>query len=148
MYDTVLFTTDGSDESLSALDHALDIADTYGAVLHALYVVDTGYPYGDLDGTTIEREPILAALREEGKRTMAVVEERADDRGVAFVGSIREHGVIHREILEYAEANDVDLIVMGTHGRRGLDRWLLGSVTERVVKNAPVPVLVVDIGGS
>jgi len=59
-----------------------------------------------------------------------------------------ERGIPHETVLEYAVANDVDLVVMGTHCRTGLDRVLLGSVAERVVRRSPVPVLVVRAGGS
>lgn len=143
MYETVLLPTDGSDESLQALDHALDIAATYDAVLHALYVVDISYPYGDLDGGAIDLEPMFEAQREEGKRTLQQIEERAERAEASFAGAIREATTVHRAILEYADENGVDLIVMGTHGRRGFNRWLLGSVTERVVRTADVPVLTV-----
>ena len=146
MYENVLLPTDGSDESLRALDHALDIAGTYGATLHALYVVDTSYPYGDLDGAAIDLQPVLRALREEGERTLRRIEGRAESAGTTFVGAVRESGLVHRAILEYAAENDVDLIVMGTHGRRGLNRLLLGSVTERVVRTADQPVLTVGRG--
>lgn len=143
MYETILFPTDGSDESLQALDHALDIANTYDAALHALYVVDTSYPYAGPDGGAIDMRPIFEALREEGERTIQRIEEQAKETETAVVGAIREASVVHREILEYADENDVDMIVMGTHGRRGLDRWLIGSVTERVVRTADIPVLTV-----
>ena len=143
MYETVLFPTDGSDPSLRALDYAFDLADTYGATLHALYVVDTTYPYGDFDGGGVDPEPLLRALREEGDRALDDVEERAESAGIPLVRASRESGHVHRAILEYADDNDVDVIVMGTHGRRGLGRWILGSVTERVVRAADVPVLTV-----
>jgi nucleotide-binding universal stress UspA family protein len=143
MYDTILFPTDGSDPSFDALDNALDLADSYDATLHTLYVVDTTYPYGDFDGSAIDPGPLFDALREEGERTLERIETRADDAGIPFVGAIRESGSIHRSILDYADEEGVDLIVMGTHGRRGLNRWLLGSVTERVVRTADVPVLTV-----
>ena len=143
MYDTILFTTDGSEESLDALEHALDLAETYGASIHALYVVDTSYPYGDFDGAAIDLTPVFEALREEGERALGTIEERAKAAGVPVQSTIREDSVVHRAILEYADEANVDLIVMGTHGRRGLNRWLIGSVTERVVRTADVPVLTV-----
>ena len=143
MYETILFPTDGSDASLGALDHALELAGTYDATLHVLYVVDTSYSYGDFDGAAVDLTPVFEALREEGERTIERVEERAADAGVDVVGATREDSAVHRSIVEYAEEADVDLIVMGTHGRRGLNRWLLGSVTERVVRAADAPVLTV-----
>lgn len=143
MYDAVLFPTDGSDESLQALDHALSVANTYGATLHALYVVDTGSQRGVFDDTAVDLEPTAAALRGEGEQTLERIEQEAKHTGATFVGAVREGSVIHRTIRDYADENRVDLIVMATHGRRGLDRWLLGSVTERLVRTADVPVLTV-----
>lgn len=147
MYETILFPTDGSDASLRALDHALELAGTYDATLHVLYVVDTSYPYGDFDGVGVDLTPVFEALREEGERTIETVEERAGEAGVDVLGEPREDSVVHRAILGYADEVDADLIVMGTHGRRGLNRWLLGSVTERVVRAASAPVLTVRTGG-
>lgn len=146
VYETILFPTDGSDASLRALDHALELAGTYDATLHVLYVVDTSYSYGDFDGAAVDLTPMFEALREEGERAIGAVEERAEAAGVDVVGATREDGTVHRALLEYADEIDADLIVMGTHGRRGLNRWLLGSVTERIVRTADVPVLTVRTG--
>lgn len=146
MYETVLFPTDGSADSMEAFDHALDLAKTYDADLHALYVVDTSYPYGDFDGGVIDIEPVLDSLRDAGQRTIESIGSRADQAGIPCIGAIREDSIIHRAILEHAEEIDADVIVMATHGRRGIDRWVLGSVTERVVRTATVPVLTVRTG--
>jgi nucleotide-binding universal stress UspA family protein len=141
MYDDILIPTDGSDASKRAVEHAIDMARTYDARLHALYVVDTG-AYSTLD---VGAEMLLDALEEEGEATVKRVEEMAGDAGVSVSTEIAS-GTPHRTILDYAEDHDVDLIVMGTHGRTGLDRYLLGSVTERVVRTADVPVLTVRTG--
>ena len=138
MYDEILVPTDGSDASELAIEHAIDMARTYDARLHALYVVDTG-AYSTLDAGA---EMLLDSLEEEGEAAVNRVEERADDAGVSASTEVTA-GTPHRAILDYAEDHDVDLIVMGTHGRTGLDRYLLGSVTERVVRTADVPVLTV-----
>jgi nucleotide-binding universal stress UspA family protein len=143
MYETILFPTDGSDESLRALEHALDVAHAYDATLHALYVVDTGYPYVEAEGGAVDLSPVSAALRTEGERALEQIETRAERAGTAFVGATREASLVHRAITDYAAEHGVDLIVMGTHGRRGFDRWLLGSVTERVIRTADAPVLTV-----
>lgn len=143
MYETVLFPTDGSESSLHALDHALDIADTYGATLHALYVVETSSPYDDFGSGGIDPDLLIRTLHEQGEEALARVEDRAEGAGVPFVGATREVDDVHRGVLDYADENGADLIVMGTHGRRGLNRWLLGSVTERIVRTSDVPVLTV-----
>lgn len=146
MYHAILVPTDGSDNALGALDHAFDIARTYGATVHALAVVSTDYPYSDVGGVAVDWGPVIDAAREDCERAVATVEARAADAGVDCIGAVREGETAASEILAYAEGNGIDLIVMGTHVRRGLNRWLLGSVTERVVRTADVPVLTVRAG--
>jgi len=138
MYRTILVPTDGSDASAAAVDHAVDLADRYDARIHALYVVDSG-SYGVLGEST---PTVVEALREEGSRAVSTVAETAADAGVEAETAVVE-GAVHRSILDYADETDADLIVMGTHGRQGIDRYLLGSVTERIVRSSSVPVLTV-----
>jgi nucleotide-binding universal stress UspA family protein len=138
MYDDILVPTDGSDASNRALEHAVDLASQYGATIHVLYVVDAG-SYASLDVGT---EMVVSALREEGETVTAAAEETVTAAGLDCRSTVVEGGV-HRELLDYVAGHDVDLIVMGTHGRRGIDRYLLGSVTERIVRTSPVPVLTV-----
>ncbi|MFB6124115.1 MAG: universal stress protein [Haloferacaceae archaeon] len=138
MYDDILVPTDGSDASEEAITHAVDVASKYDARLHALYVVDAG-SYATLEAGT---EMVLNALQEEGEQAVRRVEAAADEAGVEVRTTVVT-GTAFREILDYVDENGVDLVVMGTHGRKGLDRYLLGSVTERVVRSADVPVLTV-----
>jgi nucleotide-binding universal stress UspA family protein len=145
MYESILFPTDGSEESLQALDHALDLAATYNARLHALYVVNLQIPYAMDDNSVVSPEPILDLLHEKANKTIAEIEARADEAGVSVTGTVLEGAVIHREILEYCAEQRIDMIVMATHGRGGLNRLVLGSVTDRIVRTADVPVLVVRI---
>ncbi|GGM61507.1 nucleotide-binding universal stress UspA family protein [Halarchaeum rubridurum] len=140
MYDEILVPTDGSPEAEAAVEHAVDIAATYGARIHALYVVDTS-PYATLDAT----ETVVEDLEDEGEDAVEYVTTAAADAGVEARSTIT-NGNVHEAITTYARANDIDLIVMGTHGRRGLGRVLVGSVTERVVRTADVPVLTVRSG--
>jgi len=142
MYDEILVPTDGSPEAEAAVEHAVDIAATYGARIHVLYVVDTS-PYATLDAT----ETVVEDLQEEGEEAVEYVTAAAEDAGVETQGTVTT-GNVHESITTYAHANDIDLIVMGTHGRRGLDRVLVGSVTERVVRTADAPVLTVRSGAS
>lgn len=142
MYRNILVPTDGSDASAEALDHALSLASQYDARIHGLYVVDS-QSYGLVEeGKSPVTETVRENLREEGSAAVASVEEAAEAAGVDAEVRVAE-GDVHRRILDYAADEDIDLIVMGTHGRRGLDRLLLGSVTERVVRSSPVPVLTV-----
>ncbi len=138
MYDEILVPTDGSETSKRAIEHAVDIASRYDARVHALYVVDASV-YATLEvGTDV----VIEALEEEGEAAVKTVEDAAKAAGVSVTTEVTT-GSAHDAILEYAADNDVDLVVMGTHGRTGIDRYLLGSVTERVVRTSDVPVLTV-----
>ncbi|WP_254538056.1 universal stress protein [Halomarina litorea] len=128
---------DGSDPARGALDHAIDLAGQYGASLHVLFVVDTraipASPHAD---------DVVAAIRAVGEAVTDEAVAVATRAGVECVGSIRA-GVPASEVIDYAADHDVNLVVMGTHGRTDLRRYLLGSVAERVVRESPVPVLTV-----
>ncbi|MUV61496.1 universal stress protein, partial [Halobacterium sp. CBA1126] len=137
MYDDVLLPTDGSDAADAAVQHAIELADRYGARLHVLYVADTT----EYSTVTFE-DAVVDPLTEEGESVVDGVVEQATDRNVDAVGVVMKGGA-YETILQYVEDEGIDAIVMGTHGRRGLDRALLGSVTERVVRTADVPVLTV-----
>jgi nucleotide-binding universal stress UspA family protein len=91
-------------------------------------------------------EGVGDVLREEGETALDRIEAIAADRGVAVTSHILE-GSPSRRIVEYAEDENCDLVVMGTHGRGGIDRLLLGSVAEGVVRACSVPVLTVHVGG-
>ncbi len=139
----ILVPTDFSKNSENALRYAVAFADKFAAELHLLHVVqdlalfipDTvavspiaAPPVDQL--TAAVREGLLKVVREHGLEGRPVCPE------------VRE-GVPFHEIIRYAKDKDVDLIVMGTHGRTGLAHVLLGSVTEKVVRKAPCPVLTV-----
>ncbi|MUW14490.1 universal stress protein [Halorubrum sp. CBA1125] len=138
MYSEILVPTDGSPASDAAIDHAIDLANQYDARLHALYVID-GSAYSSLEAGA---EIVVEALEAEGEEATRRVADAAADAGVECVTAI-ETGTAYRSIRDYVDEHAVDMIVMGTHGRKGLDRYLLGSVTERVVRTADVPVLTV-----
>ncbi|WP_323172476.1 universal stress protein [Natrialba sp. PRR66] len=144
MYDCILVPTDGSPEVERALEYAFDLARTHDATIRALYVVNIS-GYGGLPMETAW-EGINNALRGEGETAVDRVEELAPD-DIEVETAIFE-GSPSRVIVEQAASEDCDLIVMGTHGRGGIDRLLLGSVTERVVRQAPVPVLTVQVDPS
>ncbi|TKX60997.1 universal stress protein [Halorubrum sp. ASP1] len=138
MYSEILVPTDGSPASDAAIEHAIDLADRYDARLHALYVVD-GAAYSSLEAGA---EIVVEALESEGEEATTRVAEAAADAGVECVTSVTS-GTAYRSIHNYVDDHDIDVVVMGTHGRKGIDRYLLGSVTERVVRTSDVPVLTV-----
>lgn len=149
MYQQILVPTDGSAAANSAINHAIDIADTRGATVHALYVIPTdelrfgrksdevkqleagnfeGHPEAHTRAKNATHDVVAAATEANVEATKAIVA-----------------GTPHTEIVEYARANDIDLIVMGTHGHSGVGRLLLGSTTERVIRKTSVPVLTTDV---
>lgn len=137
MYDHILFPTDGSETAAAALDYALLVADVHGATLHLLNVADT-----NRDSVTQVRGEVVDALETEGERVVSEAADRAADSGVPVETTVLQ-GDPSSIIADYAGKYGVDLVVMATHGRRGLERFLLGSVTERVINGTDVPVLAV-----
>jgi nucleotide-binding universal stress UspA family protein len=139
MFDSVLIPTDGSDPAGRAVRAGIDLAGLVGATVHGLYVVDAR-DYGRLpDGKWVEVQEELATAGERALEDLRAAAEAAD----LPVETTVETGVPHEAILAYVADHGVDLVVMGTHGRTGLDRALLGSVTEKVLRGTEVPVHVV-----
>jgi nucleotide-binding universal stress UspA family protein len=141
MYNRILLPTDGSAEMEPVVDHAAALAERDDALIHALYVVDAA-SFSSLPMET-SWEGISELLYEEGTAALNEVERTVDDR--APVERIVVEGNPSSTIVEHAADDDCDLIVMGTHGRGGIDRLLLGSVAERVVRRSSVPVMTVRV---
>jgi len=142
MYDRILVPTDGSDGVERAVRHAVDLAVRHGATVHALYVVNSA----SYAGMPMESswEGIDEMLRSDAEDAVSLVEAVGDDYDVPVETAVID-GTPSREIVRYAEDDDCDLVVMGTHGRGGIDRLLLGSVAEKVVRASSVPVLTVRV---
>jgi nucleotide-binding universal stress UspA family protein len=138
MYRRILLPTDGSRESELAGVHAVDLAARYGAALSVLHVVET-----DVLPLDTHSGRLQTAMEEEGRRAVAEAVDRATRRGVERVQSDIVPGVPAERICRYAAETDADLVVMGRHGRSGVDRRVVGSVAERVLRAADVPVLTV-----
>ncbi|QZP38673.1 universal stress protein [Halobaculum magnesiiphilum] len=130
----VVVATDGSEPAAAAVETGLSLATALGARLHACTVVDP-FAIG-------QRLPDLRAAREEADERVAAIAERAREAGVDAEPVVRE-GTPHRELSAYVDDVDANLFVIGTHGRGGARRALLGSVAEKLVRTVEVPVLVV-----
>jgi nucleotide-binding universal stress UspA family protein len=138
MYDQILFPTDGSEPAASTFDYALQVASEHEATVHVLHVADTGR-----DSLTRIQGEVLDVFEQEGEQIVDEAAQRAADQGVNVVSEVVQ-GDPSTTIVEYSDQIDSDLIIMPTHGRRGLTRFLLGSVTERVINTAEVPVVSVN----
>ncbi|WP_435348856.1 universal stress protein [Haloarchaeobius sp. HRN-SO-5] len=141
--DELLVPTDGSEMADAAADEAIELALETDATLHVVNVVDRTMVWEDTPSGSV-----LKALERAGKEALESVIERAEAAGVSSVQASALSGRPHRAIVDYADENDVDCIVMGTHGRGGVSRVLVGSVTERVVRLSDVPVLSVKGDGA
>lgn len=148
MYDNILIPTDGSDPANRAAEHGFELAEQHDATVHLLYVVELpnqglgGASGGIEGGFPVLDQEVLPALEEQAESLMDDLAEQAADFDLEATTAVRNGGT-PAELLQYSDEHGIDLIVMGTHGRRGVERVLLGSVTERVVRTADVPVLVV-----
>ncbi|KAB1198987.1 MULTISPECIES: universal stress protein [Haloferax] len=144
LYDRIIVPIDGSAGSNRVATHAAALAAVHGSELHGVYVVNAG----SFAGLPMESswEGLDDLLRSDAEAALALVERAAEKEGVPVETHVLE-GTPSREIVEFAERGDCDLIVMGTHGRGGIDRLLLGSVAEKVVRASSVPVLTVRIEG-
>ncbi|AUT72580.1 universal stress protein [Paraburkholderia hospita] len=145
MYNRILIALDGSDTASRALDTALKLAAEHGAQLLPLYVIDVPVIAYDVPG--FDPSIIRDAFGEEGKRITSDAKTRLEKRRVTGTPRVVEvsppgEDVAHR-INAMATEWHADLIVMGTHGRRGFRRLVLGSVAERVLRSASCPVLMI-----
>ncbi len=139
-YKRILIPTDGSEYTMEAVKKGLSLAKLIGAEVTALYVIDES-AFAAIPPDALITD-IYNLLRKEGEEAVNRVKKMGEEMGVPVKTKIVE-GVPAQAIVE--EAEDHDLIVMGTLGRTGLGRLLLGSVAERVVRHAPCPVMVVRI---
>jgi len=145
-YSHLLVPTDGSELSMAALDQAIGLAEALGAritVLHAQPPVPLPIlGMGDaIDPVTVDA--MVRASRQGAERVMAEALERVHAAGQEPRQQAVEHTSPHAAIVEAARSLGCDLIVMASHGRRGLEGLLLGSETQKVLATSPCPVLVV-----
>ncbi|WP_440764144.1 universal stress protein [Natronorubrum sp. DTA7] len=139
MFEHILIPTDGSDAARSAAKTGIDLAAEQDATVHVLSVVK---PIHSDEGGV---EQAIESMRAARERTVAELAELAEAKGLVATTDVTV-GVPVRKIIEYIEANDIDLVVMGTHGRTGVSRFLIGSVTEKVVRLSEIPVLTIHTG--
>lgn len=139
MYENILIPTDESNSSEAAIDHGLNMADAFGSTVHSLYVIETKASY--ILTVSLSDED-MDEYQEHGEELVTEVVKQADARGLDGVGVVKS-GRVAEEIVEYAENNDIDGIVMGAGGRSAVDKYLMGSTAEKVVRTSDVPVTVV-----
>ena len=148
MYQRILVPTDGSATSEKALSEAIAMARLSGGSIRLLHIVDALTVAAVSDGLASYSDTLLPLLHEGGRQILEAAQQRVAAAGVAVEGTLREvvAGRVCDLVQEAAAAWPADLIVIGTHGRRGVQRLLLGSDAEQILRSATVPVLLVRGG--
>ncbi|MFT4069279.1 universal stress protein [Paraburkholderia sp.] len=144
MYTRILVAVDGSNTSRRAFEAALDLAKSSGAVLRPFYVVENTPMYFEAPG--YDPSILRNRLIEEGQELRAEFTKAMAEQGVKGEPAVSEAsslGDVSEIVLKAAAEFNADLLVMGTHGRRGFQRLILGSVAERCVRQATLPVLLI-----
>ncbi len=139
MYKKILVPLDGSEFSRKALDHAEKLAKIFDSELLLLQVVPFMPIYGSPELVT----PLIVdeKQKEAAEKYLNNLSEELRKRGMKVASAVRTGQQVPLEIIDFAKANGADLIVMSTHGRSGITRWVLGSVTHKVLTRGETPVL-------
>jgi nucleotide-binding universal stress UspA family protein len=139
IFSKIIIAIDGSDASMDAADYAISISKQHNAELYALHVIRADV---DLFGPH-ETSEFMTTMRNEGKKYMDKVILKANEKNIQIKTEFISSTNIAGGIVDYAEENNIDLIVIGTRGLSGFKKLLLGSVATNVVTYAHCPVMVV-----
>jgi nucleotide-binding universal stress UspA family protein len=143
MYKRILFPTDGSDITAKALQSALSLAKLCGAEIQALAVMDP-FPYSAIsEMQPVPPQEFFDAQMRVAQARIKLVTDAASAAGVPCKGHTVEAMHPWEAILDHGKAQGCDLVVMASHGRRGVSALLLGSETQKVLTHSTLPVLVV-----
>lgn len=144
MYKHILVPVDGSETSMKAVARAAALAQAFESEVTLLYVIDP-YPFTGVGADfAYGQAQYLSAANAEANAALDAAREAVTAAGVGQVNTVVGEGhTVHEGVLEAVENTNADLVVMGSHGRRGLEKLVLGSVTQRVLGVVKVPVLVV-----
>lgn len=143
MFQKILVPVDGSGLAHAAGEMAADLAKQHGAQVVGVYVIDP-FPYiGIGDASAVGLQAYLSEAQAAAGKALEDLRQACASRAVAYSGDTIERNVTYEGILETADAEGCDLIVMGSHGRKGVQALILGSVAQKVLTHAKVPVLIV-----
>lgn len=143
MFQHILVPVDGASSTRQAIVKAAGIARAFKSAVTVIYVIDPYAFTGVGADFSYGQAEYLSAASAEAQQAITAVTQVFLDHGVAVTSSVVEGHAIYRGILQTADSVGADLLVMASHGRRGLDKLVLGSVTARVLAHARIPVLVV-----
>ncbi|MFB2538664.1 MULTISPECIES: universal stress protein [unclassified Acinetobacter] len=143
-YRHIVVTIDGSETALAAVKQAATLAKAFDSKVTAIYVL-TAEPILGAEFMTLDamQEEYLSEIREKAQQDLKQAEQLFAEQGISIDSKICEGFPVHHEIVESAKTLDADLIVMGSHGRKGFKKLVLGSVAQSVLGESHIPVLVV-----
>jgi nucleotide-binding universal stress UspA family protein len=143
MFKKILVPTDGSAQASQAAQAAAELAKSQGGQVVGVYVIDP-FPYiGIGDASAVGLQAYLTEAKAAAGQALDAVAQACKSAGVPFAGDTIERNVVYEGILETAQAEGCDLVVMGSHGRKGIQALILGSVAQKVLTHSKVPVLIV-----
>ena len=145
MYTKIMVPIDGSATSLKALDEAARLAKVTGGKIRLLHIIDPLEHLAGFETASVYIRDLIPALVKAGEELLEKAKSDMATAGVEVETELSESpgGRVSEVIVERAKAWGADLIVLGTHGRRGIERVMLGSDAEQVVRISPVPVLLI-----
>ena len=148
MYESILVPIDGSATSQLGLDEAIRVARAMGSTIHLLHIVDETSFASSFEATVALTAEVLQSLQSVGQKVLDDAQAYVRQAGIPVEGQVVESlsERVSDLVLRKAQEWGVQLVVLGTHGRRGVQRMLLGSDAEQIVRQATVPVLLVRGG--
>lgn len=139
-YKKILIAVDGSEYSMTAARKGLELSHQLDAVAGLAFVIDNSKALANPDlGTTVEQVKMI--LKKEAEQTLDQLAEMYN--GKELKKFMPEGYPLYKEIIRLAQTWEADIVVMGTHGRTGLEHLLMGSVAEHVMRHSPIPVMIV-----
>ena len=147
-FSKIVVGIDGSEESMKAAEYAISVAKLYNAELNAITVLtsDIGYIYSSpgVESPPLTVKEIVLLAGDEAKKWFDEIKEKANKKGIQLkTESIVAKKSLLNTILEYVEEHNINLVVVGTRGRSGIKKMLLGSIASGLVTYSPCPVLVI-----
>ncbi|GBD88380.1 putative universal stress protein [bacterium BMS3Abin03] len=139
----ILLPTDFSSRSKAAVEYAIELADQYKAKLHVLHVLEKTPPVLAIRSFDLSEEKILESINQEAQKSLDKTVEEIKNKAAVQIVPVIKKGIDFEEIVNYSEKEEIDIIVIATHGRTGLMHTLIGSVAEKVIRHAKCPVLVI-----
>lgn len=143
MFKHILLPTDGSEASLRAVEKGIELAKAFGSKLTLMTALDHFSLMLHRSGTPLPDDPMVQAAKAAAAHWLGVAQAQVAREGLKAEELIMQESNVHQSIVAAANACNADLIIMGTHGAGALERWMVGSQTQRVLAHTTVPVLVV-----